>query len=399
MIDREEIIKLVSKFQEVEFKNFIFDWALELGPIPTELEKIVNLVSMHDSIDEEENISWEQSLILLNKYESLGKMVKFCPIVNNLQNLILGFQWQQQNSKFRNFLPRSNILNQENDFVWFRLIIFQNQKINFVKNFLEQKDQPTWFEYYSLKNCTQNNNFGAVIGTPIKHSFTPIYQMHLNKYRKPFLKINVEENNFLEYLNIFEKLKIHNLAITSPLKLIAQNFLNEVTSINTFKLIQNKWIGKNTDEVGFHKLIALEILKKFSENEIAVWGGGGVLDIIQKSLPNAQYYSIKSRKLRFQNKSNKSNEVANIKVVIWCAPSQLEWSEVVPPDNWIPQLIIDLNYLPSSLGLRYYLLLKNKNQNNSDDYKSEVDENKVSYINGIAMFTEQAKLQNEFWKE
>jgi shikimate kinase len=354
------LISYRKSTQDFPFKSGLIDWALELGPAPSELLGSELIVSNHD----------DAILVAIEKF-NLHKQAhqKLCPVISTWDELFIGDQWQQQDPKNRSFLPRSAASEKRSKYRWYRELQFANQKINFIQGFQDFDDQPSLYEYLKSKNKPKEN-FAAVIGDPVHHSWTPYIQGQ--NFSLNVLAIPLTEAEFKVAIPILEKWSTKVLAVTSPLKMLAGELCNENQSFNSLVFKNNQWIGTSTDQDGLQNLISL--VPDIQKLNVVVWGGGGVLEPIQQLLPWAQFYSAQSQQNR-----NKTNEFIAPDVVIWAAPRKpgIHW----PLPEWPVQYVIDLNYMENSMGLEYAQRINAK------------------YISGVAMFLAQAEKQLKFWKE
>jgi shikimate 5-dehydrogenase len=245
----------------------------------------------------------------------------------------------------------------------------QNKKLNFIQGFQDFDDQPSLYEYLKSKNKPKEN-FAAVIGDPVHHSWTPYIQGQ--NFPLNVLAIPMTESEFKVAIPILEKWGAKALAVTSPLKMLAGQLCKSNQSLNSLVCKNNQWTGISTDQDGLRILI--ESVPHIQDLNVAVWGGGGVLDSIQQVLPKAQFYSAQTQQNR-----NKTNETQVPNVVIWSAPRKpgIQW----PISDWPVQYVIDLNYMENSMGLEYAQRIN------------------ANYISGAAMFLAQAEKQLKFWKE
>ena len=113
-----------------------------------------------------------------------------------------------------------------------------------------------------------------------------------------------------------------------------------------------------------------------SEEEVFVWGGGGTLEMMQKVLPGAVYFSSRSAQVRHANPLADSLVP---KVLIWAAPRGKE--TLWPSSMWRPRLVLDLNYKEDSMGREYAQKVGAK------------------YQTGLSMFLAQAQGQRVFWTQ
>ncbi len=319
--------------------NILFDWALELGSPLSDFMRPANVLSIHD-------LSIEAAITQFKKFPQI--QLKLCPEIDSWDELILGYRWQQENPMARSFLPRTR--EGKSKFRWFRILATQFQKINFVQSFIEMDDQPSFYDLMSLKYPT----WGAVLGNPIHHSFSPIEQR--------IIAVPLDEKDFAQALPFLTELGMRYAAVTSPLKTVAGN-------INSLAYKNGQWIKASTDQYGFKKL--LEQIPAGLSHQVAVWGGEGVLPALKKVLPDLQCYSARTGTLK------NTGPERTPEILIWAAP---RFSGVKFP-NWAPQIVLDLNYTADSMGLEC-----------AKKFNCE-------YVSGLSMFLEQAKYQREFWKE
>jgi hypothetical protein len=132
LFSTEEINKIISenknqflisyrKFtQKLPFQKGLIDWALELGPVPSELFHSDLIVSNHD----------DSILVAIEKFNQSNKFhQKLCPVISTWDDLLTGHQWQQQDPNNRSFLPRSATSEKRSKWRWYRELQFAKQKI------------------------------------------------------------------------------------------------------------------------------------------------------------------------------------------------------------------------------------------------------------------------------
>ena len=122
----------------------------------------------------------------------------------------------------------------------------------------------------------------GLIGYPLSHSFSQKY--FTEKFKKEGLE-NYSYDNFqlkdLDHLK--EKIKENNLAgfnITIPHKQSVVSFLDfkddvvaKINACNCVKIDGNKWLGYNTDVIGFQKSFSVNLLGHHSDALILGTGG------------------------------------------------------------------------------------------------------------------------------
>lgn len=349
-------------FSELIRQDYDSDWALELGPCPWR----PSILSLHERQAQESLIDCAKRLEAAAVSE---EHLKLAVQVFNFDEIKQGLQWQKQDPLHRSFLPRS----EEGRWKWTRLWLRGRQKINFIfEGSPSSLDQPTLHEW--LRCFKKGNQFAAVLGNPIHHSFSPIE--HLNYFRAremSFYAIQIAEDEWHSAFSILQELGLKACAVTAPLKKLAYQRCQKVEpEVQKFESVNSIFlgsaiIGTNTDVVGFRK--SLEGIRL--PEPIVVWGGGGTLAILQEILPSAHYYSVRSQAPR------KGAGVTEPKSLIWAAGPQ----DSLPQLNWKPEIIIDLNYRDDSVAREYANQVKGK------------------YISGLLMFKAQAKAQRDFWDQ
>lgn len=309
------------------------------------------------------------SIAQLNKHAE-NKCLKLCPIVHNFDELQTGIKWQQESPKTRSFLPRSP----DGKWLWCRQAAKYNQQLNFIRNFTQSEDQPSLYEWCVLPK-EKPSSWAAVIGHPVNHSFSPIYHRQFFAKRNTyFTAIDIRKNENIEaVLNFLFNMGLRYVAVTAPLKEIVSGIVSNGDTpgaINTIYFSNKKINFKNTDIDGFAALTAnIDTAKT-----IAVWGGGGTLELMQKMLPQADFFSSRTGILR-------SGKVNNTKYdfLIWAAPRIVDMK--FPADEISVLNVIDLNYAQSSAGLEF------------------ARSRKINYTSGLEMFKVQAENQQKFWSE
>lgn len=354
-----------------------FDWATELGemPQPVRFLKQRLIISLHDRHEGE---SMQDAIERLNGESAKSIHLKLAPLVENFDELLLGYLWQQADPKNRSFLPRSP----KGRWAWFRLWMKGRQLLNFWRESAgSAADQPTVYEWLSVHFI--KTHFAAVLGKPVVQSWTPIEQKPFFEERnEPVFRIEIDQREWEESLRILAMLGLRHAAVTSPLKEEAFHSCKEKTgeaellrSVNTlyYNEESKRWVGHNTDFAGFQ-----EMTEGLDEKScIVLWGGGGTLNMMKKVLPQSFCFSATRGEVREEDRSRWNSEMKP-DVVVWAAPRKgdMKW----PDPTWKPKLVIDLNYTDDSAGREYAQLVH------------------AEYRSGVKMFRTQAQHQREFWE-
>ncbi len=324
---------------------------------PTNFEGIVS--SHEDSIEK-----------ALDAVKSIERShLKLAPLVENFEDLLIGHSWQQQDPSNRSFLPRSSI----GKWFWYRQLAKYWQEINFVRGLTDLSDQPSVYQWLTLP-LKKPDFFAAVVGKPVLFSRSPqFHQKFFAQKNSFFTAIEISETEFSKYLGQLIDFGLKYAAVTSPLKKIAFLIADKPTALaehfhsaNTM-VIDDEIVTENTDLHGFESVIDSQAITE--QIKIAVWGGGGTLEMMKFILPQAQFFPARS----YTAAANSFRP----DVVIWAAPRLSD--TLFPPESWQPKAVLDLNYVENSMGLEY---AQKKN---------------CSYVSGLGMFKAQALEQQKYW--
>lgn len=357
-----------EKATEALRKATWIDWAWELGAPEDLLQRVPSeklILSLHE---QSQFTEWQS-------YEGKVAHLKYAPAVANFAELWLGHEWQTAKASQRSFLPRSSASRWE----WYRRLQKGQQLVNFWKeNGGSAEDQPSLWAW--LMTPAKSKKFAAVLGDPVAHSYTPLeHSDFFHKKGIPVLAVSIARDEWDEALPVLRKLGLSYVAVTSPHKENAVKLTQHIDlkAVNTlyWSDSQKMWLGTSTDDQGFMELIEGVGMIAPLQKEIFVWGGGGTLEMIQKSLPHASYFSSRTGRPRVG-----SEDAADLqpKIVIWAAPRSSE--TLVPPTTWNPAMVFDLNYKEDSMGREY------------------AQKCGANYQSGLVMFTAQAQGQRIFWK-
>lgn len=336
---------------DVSWSSFAaVDWALELGDVPEELfslgEKLI--VSCHVN-EKAKNLS-----LLREKSPPFAKM-KSSPMVSSFSELL------SDNDGDINFLPRSI----DGRWRWYRLLRARLQPLNYYRYWQGSAlDQADFFERICF--VPKQSNFAAVLGDPIKHSYSPAFHhQFFHSFETCLLPIRVSESEWEEAFSLLKKLGLKWAAVTSPLKKdLFESVPNHGEQAKLFHAA-NTYCGsycENTDQVGLKSLLEVENLQQW-----VVWGGGGTLEMIRHFLPDAKYVSVRGE----------VDRNLNPRQILWAAPRKQPM--IFPPQEWRPEVVVDLNYNSNSPGLEYALNCG------------------ARYVSGLRMFIAQAEAQQKIW--
>lgn len=336
-------------------RKYKIDWDLSRS-LPEDVK--VDILSTHED-------QIEKGIASLRNFENSDYQLKLCPLVSDWEDLKTGFEWQQMDPNRRNFLPRSK----DGKWNWFRLYMKSRQTLNFVRVAQGSSlDQPTLWQWLSTPN-DPIEKFAAVLGSPIQHSYSPAFhKSFFLQVSIPFFKIHIDEFDWSKAMAILEKWGLSFAAVTSPLKKLAGEMTHS-SALNTLAIDSKsqKWNSTNTDPIGYKILF-----QNLNQKSVVVWGGGGLLESLKIEIPQAHFYSARTGQPR-----EKSHRTVNPEVIIWAA-GQSDTDLV--PKSWKPSRIIDLSYIENSVA------------------RSLAQKYQCHYTSGLEMFIEQARRQQDFWK-
>lgn len=372
------------------------DWALELG-VPENFEP--EIISCHQRRD-----SLKATFADLPTSVAITKLA--VP-VHSLFELREGHEWWLKDPKRRAFLPMSA----NGRWQWYRQVYGPLMPLAFWREGDGSAiDQPTALQWAaSLSSAPQekHRNFAAVLGTPVRHSRTPVEQEHFWQHHNlPVVSLELAETELnKENLIFLKRLGLKAAAVTAPLKakmfalakesaLESQNqggFLptapvtisaaaEQLASVNTIYFSENsKW-----DLNGFHShntdLDGLKSEQQWLQGTVAIWGGGGTRSMLEACLPQAHFFSARTSN-ETSDKVWQEQAPFLPEVVVWAVGRSRMSACQFPPSHWRPTLIYDLNYAEDSPGREYALKCGAK------------------YRSGLAFFKAQAEGQRTYWSK
>lgn len=307
-----------------------------------------------------------------------GVRLKWSPLIENFAELERGYLWQQADPVRRSFLPRST----DGRWAWFRLWMKDRQRLNFVRELenAEAPDQPALLEFISH---VHGENFAAILGDPVTHSWTPGEQAAFFAARAmPVLRIRIAEDEWDEAFPVLTRLGLRAAAVTSPLKHHAFTAATARTpeaerlgAVNTLVQTPAGWRGHNTDEAGLRECLRAEGLLDHP-GPVRIYGGGGTLAMLRTLFPAAACYALRTQALRPDSPPAPAAADPG-GLFIWAAGPRDE----LPRFPVAPQIVLDLNYRQDSAARELALA------------------HGARYIDGARMFRAQAEAQRLFWSQ
>lgn len=334
------------------------DWPLELGLPPFSVE----ILSLHA------REATMQATLSRFPTEPSNAILKLAVTIENFDELMQGHRWWKQDPLRRAFLPTSP----DGRWQWYRQLFGPQMPVHFFREGDgSSPDQPLLWQ--TLVQLKWGRHFAAVLGSPVKHSWTPTFQReHFDERMVPVVAIEVGESEWSSAMPVLRELGLKYAAVTSPHKknafLLAKNLLTkeaeQFESVNTLVLTDQGWAGHNTDAKGLQFLFQNEFE---DERPIVVWGGGGTKQMLKSLLPKAQFVS-----------AREGLQLSHPVHLVWAVGR--DRSFVWPKPAVYVQDVVDLNYSEDSPGREIALLA-------GSPYKS-----------GEIMFIHQGLAQRDFWK-
>ena len=371
--------RLISQY------GLAFDWPLEFGECSFGEPRFL---SLHERRPGE---SLKAALSRFPRIVTEGTQFKAALQTHDFQDLKDGDQWMKAFPEARIFLPMSS----DGRWSWYRLLNGSNLNLNFVSDIeATAPDQPTLLQWIRRAKLNRSNagsgSFAALLGDPAAHSRTPMeHESFFRSFDAPVFAIRVTEEEWrLGALSVLATLGLRWAAVTAPLKKLAYEICRERTgeaekygAINTLTWLEDShsWSGTNTDGEGFGAMIdALQ--DEGPLGRIAVWGGGGTLNVVKAVLPQAELFSVRDQ----ENRNPAGPRASDFRpdTVVWAVGRSREREGDGGggvPQAWKPARIVDLNYSDDSPGRDYALQVGGR------------------YISGLAMFRAQAEAQRQFW--
>ena len=345
-----------------------FDWPLELGAVSFGEPRYL---SWHRR---DEGQSLADALAAIPPVKSAQTIVKAALPTLDFEELLLGHSWQQVDPSKRVFLPHSP----DGRWAWYRLWRSRDQALGFFRESEGSAlDQPTLLQWIRQSFLIETRAFAAVLGDPISHSRSPLEQApYFASLSAPIYPIRVAREEWSSALRVLTALGLRWCAVTAPLKGLAfesctrRDALSEkLQAANTLAFRAGEWACTNTDLEGFRASVTQAQI----EGEVAIWGGGGTLEMMREVLPDADLYSARTGAMR--------DEFAAVhpQTLVWASGRQGLAQPIL--QTWKPKCVIDLDYAEDAPARALALGWG------------------ARYISGLTMFKAQAIAQRRFWEQ
>lgn len=324
--------------------------------------------------------------------------LKLAVEIADLRELSEGAAWAATDPQRHVFLPRTptaRLRQGPERYRWFRTL--QAARSDCPLAFFREGDgssldQPTLCEHWQSKRLAATGTrreFAAVLGDPVQHSRTPSQHRALFAAAgMPVLAVPCSDEEWANQApTLLVALGLRYAAVTAPLKRQAGQLVG-LPACNSLIFREGiGWHGKNTDPAGLQALLA----PLSDEAEVAIWGGGGTLPSLQRVVPQARAFALRTGQERplADDRTEETHRLLPAStqrpafsptVLIWAAGPLPEGTQALPPASWRPRQVFDLDYRECSGGRAYAL---------------QID---AEYVSGLAMFQVQAAAQARFFQ-
>ena len=234
----------------------------------------------------------------------------------------------------------------------------------------------------------------GLIGFPLTHTFSESY------FQNKFFKEGINNCQYQNYtmkdvksvMSLLKKENLRGFNITIPYKETIISFLDELSSeactigaVNTVVRKNEKWIGHNTDWIGFYK--SIKPLLQMHHKKALVLGSGGASKAIVYAFNKLGIEPlIISRKEEYTNYSEITNNLLEDHLIIVnCTPlGTYPKTDEYPP---IPYETLSKKHL-------LYDLIYNPSESRFLTYGKA---NKANIKNGLEMLQRQAEASWDIW--
>jgi 3-dehydroquinate dehydratase/shikimate dehydrogenase len=254
---------------------------------------------------------------------------------------------------------------------------------------------------YRLNNVDMSYSVYGIIGSPLDHSISPIIHNIAFKelsYKAIYVPFDIDDLKlFMQKIN--KLIPLRGLSVTIPYKTTILSYIDQVDedaikigAVNTLKYKESKWIGYNTDWIGFIKPL-LNVVNPNKLKVLVLGAGGAAASVI---------YALKKHgaKVAITNRNNiKAVELANkfyIDFVPWDQKDSYDFDILVnaTPAGMYPQEASKPIELKSFEAKIIYDLVYNPLET---ELLKEAKAKGAITINGLDMLIEQAVDQLKIW--
>lgn len=143
----------------------------------------------------------------------------------------------------------------------------------------------------------KNKKIIALIGDPVGHSKSPV--MVNRAFQEmgilaQYIAIPVKESELKQVIDHFDKTGVKGFNVTIPHKVEIMNYLDEldesareIGAVNTVVKVDGKWVGFNTDGLGYLRSLQEEIKPNLKQERVLLMGAGGAARAVGYTLAKA----------------------------------------------------------------------------------------------------------------
>ncbi|HPI39191.1 MAG TPA: shikimate kinase [Pseudobdellovibrionaceae bacterium] len=325
----------------------------------------------------------------MNEFQEYAKVFNahmLCQsVVSDFFDFLEIYNWWQLDTQRRSLL----LVSEERRWDWVTLFLKGKQKISFWREgFYANKEGPSLFEW--LLTPSTPKFFSVTLGDSVYSQPGLVDKSDFFKKDSATasLQVFVKRAELENVVLFFISHGVSMIDLQSPLMDLFQEipWLMSVEKFNSqsnlcdtvfYNQKENKLVCFSAEENVFP-----EILKRLSyvidfQKEIVIWSHRERTQLLQSIFPASHFFSARTGELRNANLVDQQLEFIKPKVLIWEPPrsSEVHW----PPQEWSPDIVIDLNTQENSMGREY------------------ADGLNCAYVSGHEFSKMRTKFQISFW--
>ncbi len=272
-----------------------------------------------------------------------------------------------------------------------------------------QLSAETLIERYHYKAITSKTAIYGLLGDPVDKSISDITHndlFHVIKENAIYIKIQVKLEELQAFLALAKQLPFRGFSVTMPLKEETLHYSDEVLpeareigAINTLMLVEDNWIGCNTDGKG--ALNAIEKAYLVQGKRLVIIGAGGAAKAIAHEAyqRGAKIVIVNRDKHRAQEIASHLNQNApsGVPEVIGKGLDQMEECAAEGYDILINTTPIAMPIEEKDITSKCLLAMEIKTKPKDSLFLECASKKGAMVIYGYQMFIEQALCQYEFW--
>jgi shikimate dehydrogenase len=240
-----------------------------------------------------------------------------------------------------------------------------------------------------------------VLGNPVQYSLSPVMQQAAFDFHEidcDYYTLELKCVSLADFRAVIESFPVPGFNITAPYKQsiarVCDSLTEEATSsgnVNCVKVVNNKWVGHNTDIGGIKKVISNLVHDDVVHGgmDVVILGTGSAARSALIAVDNFEFNSVEVRYHTSQS-ADEFNDWHR-KVDVQCAITMHDLAESISvTDKLLVNCLSDV-CLKKILNLNGCTLL-DLNYSQNSQYPAE-----VSYVPGTALLLEQGALAFDWW--